>query len=74
MKMVAAFFHFLLSKFVALLFSLFLMNWQHIQSDVITVVSFFGYWAVVYAILTGLAASAILVNMAELKNKADDLD
>jgi hypothetical protein len=68
LKVVAAFFHFLLVQFSALFLALWVLAWPS------NWLSFFGFTAFVYAIFSGIAAAAILVDVAEIKNIADPMD
>lgn len=68
LKVVAAFFHFLLVQFAALILSLFAVAWPN------SWISFLGFTVFLYAVFSGIAAAAILVDVARIKNVADPLD
>lgn len=68
LRVVAAFFHFLLVQFSTLIFGLWTLAWPNAW------LSFFGFTLFIYAIFTGVAAAAILVDVAEIKNTADPIE
>ncbi|MCI2395337.1 hypothetical protein [Aliiroseovarius sediminis] len=68
LKVVAAFFHFLLVQFAALTLSFCVVAWPNGW------LSFIGFTVFLYAVFSGVAAAAILVDVAEIKNVADPLD
>ncbi|MEQ5871285.1 hypothetical protein J4E08_15470 [Sagittula sp. NFXS13] len=68
MKVVAAFFHFILIQISALLSAILFSAFPN------NLTSGFSYFLFIYAIFAGLAAAAILVDVAEIKNLADPLE
>jgi hypothetical protein len=67
-KMIAAFFHFLLMQLFTILIA---MVWLAYHSNFL---SWLGCTLFVYALSCGVAAGAILVDLAEIKNMADPMD
>ncbi|BDW86346.1 hypothetical protein MACH21_25230 [Roseicyclus marinus] len=68
LRVVSAFFHFVLVQISALFASVFYLAYTN------NVTSAIAYFLFSYSIFAGLAAAAILVDVAEIKNEADPLD
>lgn len=66
MKMIAAFFHFILVQFVALFAAILGTFYEHL------IFSFVGCFLFVYSLACGIAAAAALVNVAMIRNKAPE--
>jgi hypothetical protein len=66
MKMIAAFFHFILVQFIALFAAIFGTLYTHLA------LSFVGCFLFVYSLACGIAAAAALVNVAMIRNKAPE--
>ncbi len=68
MKLIAVFFHFILIQVLALLAAMFVISCDHwIPSAV-------AFWLLCYALMSGIAAAANLVLIADIKNQASVLD
>ncbi len=66
MKMIAAFFHFILVQFVAIFAAIVASLY------VILPLSFVGCFLFIYSMACGIAAAAALVNIAMIRNKAPE--
>lgn len=68
MKAIAAFFHFMAVQIFSIFAALIVQAWP------LVLLSFLGYLSFIYSIACGLAAAATLVDLAEIKNSADESD
>ncbi|AUR08473.1 hypothetical protein PhaeoP48_02330 [Phaeobacter inhibens] len=68
MKLVAVFFHFILVQIVALLSALYVLSFDH------WIPSALAFWLLCYALMSGVAAAANLLLIADIKNQASVLD
>lgn len=66
MKMIAAFFHFILVQFIAIFVAILGTLYTNL------IFSFLGCWLFVYSLACGIAAAAALVSIAMIRNRAPE--